>query len=304
MWKQWSYVKPYDTNNTRVYQQQIVASNKTLAILGSCTFSWLGLQLYWDSTDLSSNTYHFHICSWWGWSTVIWKKGETERWTEGCIAAAIGWKNPQLIILILTLWADRNLKRTHFLLESSVHCGTSFCLFSSFYQMAALVLTPGFLLGSHHRLLLPVAHIDTHRRPCPQGDPSCGCTIKDRGIGSHQNLLAPVLKGLLVMAWAAQWNPIKRNAAQAAGACLQGWGGGGAEGGGVMFPFPFLSSGECSACWHAVTAGTFKNYCGRTDTNQGWWWETDRPNYHWQQTTFTFSLFEQHYKRWKLKCCY
>lgn len=166
--------------------------------------------------------------------------------------------------------------RQEFKRDSWVYCGTSFCLFSSFCQLAAAVLTPGFLLSSHHRrLLVPAAHIDTHRRLCPQGDPSCGRTIKRREIGSHQNPLAPVFKRRLVMSWAAQWNPIKRNAAQAAGACLQG-----VEAvGGVMFPFPFLSSGECSACWHAVKAATLKSYCGRTDTKQCWCGETDRqPN--------------------------
>lgn len=84
-------------------------------------------------------------------------------------------------------WKGRNFKATHFLSESSVYCGTSFCPFSSFCQLAAAALTPGSLFGSHCRLLLPAAHIDTHRRLCPQGDPSCRRTIKRRGIGGDQN---------------------------------------------------------------------------------------------------------------------
>lgn len=101
--------------------------------------------------------------------------------------------NNQMITFILMVWAQRgnwkgrNFKVTHFLSESSVYCGTSFCLFSSFCQLAAAALTPGSLFGSHCRLLLPAAHIDTHRRLCPQGDPSCRRTIKRRGIGGDQN---------------------------------------------------------------------------------------------------------------------
>lgn len=154
---------------------------------------------------------------------------------------------------------------THFLSESSVYCGTSFCLFSSFCQLAAAALTPGSLFGSHCRLLLPAAHIDTHRRLCPQGDPSCRRTIKRRGIGGDQNPPAR-FQGAACNGLSATMksNQTERSAGRGCGhACRRrGWGG-------VMFPFPFLSSGECSGCWHAVTAGTFKNYCGRTNTNRG-----------------------------------
>lgn len=52
------------------------------------THAWsAAASVHCGSTESAPNTYRFHICSWWGWSTVIWKKGETERRTDNCIAA-------------------------------------------------------------------------------------------------------------------------------------------------------------------------------------------------------------------------
>lgn len=63
-----------------------------------------------------AQTYHSHICSWWGWSTVIWKRRETERGTDICFAAR-SYKRLIIITLIFLFppndedkWENKKLK--------------------------------------------------------------------------------------------------------------------------------------------------------------------------------------------------
>ncbi len=57
-----------------------------------------------------AQTYHFHICSWWGWSTVIWKRRETERGTDICFAA----RSCKCLIMLFPndedKWGNKNLR--------------------------------------------------------------------------------------------------------------------------------------------------------------------------------------------------
>lgn len=180
-------------------------------------------------------------------------------------------------------WKGRNFKATRFLSESSVYCGTSFCPFSSFCQLAAAALTPGSLFGSHCRLLLPAAHIDTHRRLCPQGDPSCRRTIKRRGIGGDQNPPAR-FQGAACNGLSATMksNQTERSAGRGwEHACRgRGWGG-------SCFRFHFshqvsaLAVGTLSQLGHSriTVAGRI-----HTEGDSG---VTARVNYLWHQTTVT-----------------
>lgn len=195
-------------------------------------------------------------------------------------------KKQQLITFTLMGWAQRgNWKGSNFkATDSSDNCGTSFCLFSSFCQLAVGALTPGSLFGSHCRLLLPVAHIDTHRHPCPQGDPSCERTIKRRGIGDNQNPRAR-FQGATCndLSGTMKSNQTERGAGRR---CVHACGGGVGWGGSC---FRFHSSHQVSA----PAVGTLSQLghsritvAGRIQT-KGDGGVTAKVSYLWHQTTVT-----------------
>lgn len=145
---------------------------------------------------------------------------------------------------------------------------TSFCFFSSYWWVAGCGWWPpsGFLLP----LLHPAAHQ-------PQVDPSCSRTVliqlmwqtRRQTAGTHLLILNDFLFfwRLVLHSLTMKFNQTERSTCCK---CTLG----------VTFPFPFLSSGECSGCQRAVTTPAFKGYCGSTESGEGEWSQTP------QESTF------------------